>query len=280
MASSNKAEAKFRLLGEMIMSKRSPLAAVLVVLLSFSITLPPEVAAQSQQRAGEISRLIPTVDIERGSQQLSAETKSPVDWGDSIQTQADGRARVALDDGSLLNVGADSTLQVTQHNPGEQQTQVDLTYGRIRSKVVHLSRPNAKFEVHTPVGVAGVVGTDFYIFYENRMMQLVVFEGRVHFCNLAGVCVDVLAGQVSTIRGDHDPDAASQAADAVVAEAAASTSLEGSALGSNLPVPHHVNPWVVTGVVVGIVVPSVVVPIVTRNNKPTIPCQVGVKAGC
>ncbi len=80
MASSNKAEAKFRLLGEMIMSKRSPLAAVLVVLLSFSITLPPEVAAQSQQRAGEISRLIPTVDIERGSQQLSAETKSPVDW--------------------------------------------------------------------------------------------------------------------------------------------------------------------------------------------------------
>ena len=131
--------------------------------------------------------MIPTVDITRGSQQLTAEMKSPVDWGDSVQTQADGRARLALDDGSVLNVGADSTFQVTQHNPGEQQTQVDLTYGRIRSKVVHLSRPNAKFEVHTPVGVAGVVGTDFYIFYENRMMQLVVFEGHVHFCNLAGL---------------------------------------------------------------------------------------------
>ena len=123
------------------MHKRSPLAAVIVALLSVSISLPPQVAAQAPQRAGEISRLIPTVDIARGSQQLTAEMKSPVDWGDSIQTQADGRARVSLDDGSLLNIGADSTFQVTQHNPGEQQTQVDLTYGRIRSKVVHLSRP-------------------------------------------------------------------------------------------------------------------------------------------
>ncbi len=262
------------------MHKRSPLAAVIVALLSVSISLPPQVAAQAPQRAGEISRLIPTVDIARGSQQLTAEMKSPVDWGDSIQTQADGRARVSLDDGSLLNIGADSTFQVTQHNPGEQQTQVDLTYGRIRSKVVHLSRPGAKFEVHTPVGVAGVVGTDFYVFYENQMMELVVFEGHVHFCNLAGVCVEVLAGQVSTIRADHAPDAAAQATDAEAAEAAASTSLEGTPSGNEPPVPHHLNPWVVTGVVVGIVVPSVVIPIATRNNKPTIPCQVGVKAGC
>ena len=265
------------------MDKRSPLAAVVVVLLSFSISLPPQVAAQAPQRAGEISRLIPTVDIQRGSQQLNAETKSPVDWGDSIQTQADGRARVALDDGSLLNVGADSTLQVTQHNPGDQQTQVDLTYGRIRSKVVHLSRPGAKFEVHTPVGVAGVVGTDFYVFFENRMMQLLVFEGHVHFCNLAGVCVEVLAGQVSTIRADHDPDAATQATDAEVADAAASTSLDGSFSGNNPPVLHHVNPWVVTGVVVGILVPSVVIPIATRNHPPPSPCGgvvVGVAGNC
>jgi hypothetical protein len=265
------------------MHKRSPLAAVIVVLLSVAISLPPQVAAQAPQRAGEISRLIPTVDIARGSQQLSAELKSPVDWGDSIQTQADGRARVALDDGSVLNVGADSTFQVTQHNPGDQQTQVDLTYGRIRSKVVHLTRPGAKFEVHTPVGVAGVVGTDFIVFYENEQMQLLVIEGLVHFCNTTGLCTDVAAGQFSTIRSGHPPDPPSPATDAEVAEAVAGTSLDGASPGNNAPIPHHVNPWVITGVVVGIVVPSVVIPIVTRNNTPTNPCAgvgVGVAAPC
>jgi len=261
------------------MHKRSPLVSLLVVSLSFTVTLAPCVSAQtpqSSQRAGEISRLIPTVDIERGSQRLSAELKSPVDWGDSIQTQADGRARVALDDGSLLNVGADSTFQVTQHNSGEQQTEVDLTYGRIRSKVVKLTRPNAKFEVHTPVGVAGVVGTDFYVFYENNMMQLVVMEGRVHFCNLAGLCVDVGPGEISTIRSNHAPDPSSQATEAEVSEAATSTSLDNTPGGGNEPIPHHINPWVVTGIVVGVIVPSVVVPIAVRGNGGPTVVQIGV----
>ena len=107
----------------------------------------------------------------------------------------------------MLNVGSSSTLTVTQHNAAAQQTQIELTYGRVRSQVVKQSKPNAKFEIHTSVGVAGVVGTDFFLGFMNGLFQIIVYEGHVKFCNLDGICVDVLAGQMATIRDGHQaPD--------------------------------------------------------------------------
>jgi hypothetical protein len=131
------------------MKTRSPFWIALTVLASLSILLPPDVPAQVAQKAGQISRAIPDVAIARGTQQLPAPVKALVDWGDVVKTGDGGRARVALDDGSVLNVGSSSTLTVTQHNAAAQQTQIELTDGRVRSQVVKQAKPNSKFEVHT-----------------------------------------------------------------------------------------------------------------------------------
>ena len=137
-----------------------------------------------------------------------------------------GRARVALDDGSVLNVGSSSTLTVTQHNAAAQQTQIELSYGRVRSQVIKQSKPNAKFEIHTAVGVAGVVGTDFFLGYMNGLFQIIVYEGHVKFCNLDGLCVDVLAGQIATIRDGHQaPEQPGQATPSELTDAAIATSV-------------------------------------------------------
>src|SRR6202049_387983 len=220
------------------MKTRSPFLIALTVLASISIIVPPDVPAQVAQRAGQISRAIPEVAIARGTQQLPAIVKALGDWGDVVRTGEGGRARVALDDGSVLNVGSSSSLLVTQHNSAAQQTQIELTYGRMRSQVVKQSKPNAKFEVHTGVGVAGVVGTDFFLGYMNGLFQVIVFDGHVKFCNLDGVCVDVLAGQIATIRDGHQPpDQPSQATPAELTEAAVATSI-GSGVG--VPPAHHI----------------------------------------
>jgi hypothetical protein len=145
------------------MKTRSPFLIALIVLASLSIIVPPDVPAQVAQKAGQISRAIPDVAIARGTHQLPAPVKALVDWGDVVKTGDGGRARVALDDGSVLNVGSSSTLTVTQHNAAAQQTQIELTYGRVRSQVVKQSKPNSKFEVHTAVGVAGVVARTFFL---------------------------------------------------------------------------------------------------------------------
>ena len=204
----------------------SPFHVALVVLASMSIAIPADVTAQVGQKAGQVSRAIPEVAIARGTQQLPAPVKALVDWGDVVKTNEGGRARVSLDDGSLLNVGSSSSLTVTQHNSAAQQTQIELTYGRMRSQVVKQAKPNAKFEVHTAVGVAGVVGTDFFLGYLNGIFQLIVFDGHVKFCNLDGVCVDVLAGQIASIRNGHQsPEQPSQATPSELTEAANATAM-------------------------------------------------------
>ena len=51
-----------------------------------------------------------------------------------------------------------------------------------------------------------MVGTDFFLSHDQAGGQtnIVVFEGQVKFCNLAGICVMVKAGQMSSVRnGDN-----------------------------------------------------------------------------
>jgi hypothetical protein len=115
----------------------------------------------------------------------------------------------------------------------------------MRSQVVKQAKPNAKFEVHTAVGVAGVVGTDFFLGYLNGIFQLIVFDGHVKFCNLDGVCVDVLGGQIATIRDGHkSPDQPSQATATELTEAANATMM-GTTAGE-IPA-HHIGAWTWVG---------------------------------
>jgi hypothetical protein len=237
-------------------------------------SMPYELLAKPQttgQRAGEVSRVIPAVNIARGSKSLSASAKTVVDWQDVVNTQANARARISLDDGSVLNVGSGSSVRVTKHDAGAQQTDLEVSLGKMRSQAQKITQPNGKFEVHTPVGVAGVVGTDFYTAYENNVMTVIVFDGVVKVCNLAAACVMVKAGQMSTARnGDNSAPAVTQAALSTLTDAIASTNLEGP---SGVQQVHHISRG--TAIALGLigVVPAVVIPIVTTRGSSPAPTQ-------
>src|SRR5215468_344102 len=191
------------------MKTKSPCAMAMALLASCVILVPADLVAEPQaggQKAGAVDRVIPAVSIARGTKSITAAPKTPVDWADVVNTQASARARIALDDGSVLNVGSDSSVKVTKHDGAAQQTQLDLAYGKLRSQAQKITKTDGKFEVRTPAGVAGVVGTDFFLSHDQTGGQtnIVVFEGQVKFCNLAGVCVLVKAGQMSSVRnGDN-----------------------------------------------------------------------------
>jgi uncharacterized cupin superfamily protein len=144
--------------------------------------------------AGQISRLIPQVQIDRASQHIVVEVSSRVYWNDELRSGPSGRAHVTLKDGSQLNLGSDSILRILQHDAQAQQTSLDLLMGRVRGKITKLSRPNAKFEIHTPMGIAGLVGTDLSLLVTNDFTDLMVFEGTVRFTTLNGQSVTVTAG--------------------------------------------------------------------------------------
>jgi hypothetical protein len=251
------------------MNTKSPYALAVACLLSLGLAIPADICAAPQagaQRAGEISKVIPAVNIARTGKTIPADAKTVVDWDDVVSTQASARARVALDDGSVLNVGSDSSVHVAKHDAGSQQTDLEVGFGKMRSQAQKISKPGGKFEVHTAAGVAGVVGTDFFVSYENNVMTVIVFGGVVKTCNLAGVCVSVKAGQVTTVRnGDNSgPSAPTQAASSMVTDAVTATNLQGAPTGVEA---HHIGKgtWITIAVLAAI--PAIVIPIVATRGS-------------
>jgi hypothetical protein len=261
------------------MNNKSPFAVALVCLLACFLAIPLDTFAlpdTPNTRAGEVSRVIPAVNITRGAKSMNANAKTPVDWQDVVNTQASGRARISLDDGSVLNVGSGSSLKIVKADSGAQQTDLEVTVGKIRSQAQKITQPNGKFEVHTPAGVAGVVGTDFFVGYENNVMTVMVFEGFVKVCNLAGVCVEIKAGQFTTVRnGDSSgPAAPQQASLSSLSDAVASTTLES---GPNVGQVHHISKGTAIAIGVLAVVPIVVIPVVVAHNSGGTPSSTGTK---
>ena len=252
---------------------KSPYPCVLAFLLSTLLSVPADTVAAPDtpgQRAGEVSRIIPAVSISRAGKSISASAKTVVDWQDVVNTQASARARIALDDGSVLNVGSDSSIKVVKHDGGAQQTELELTYGKIRSQAQKITKPDGKFEVKTPAGVAGVVGTDFYTAFDNSTgtMNVIVFEGLVKVCNLAGVCVMVKAGQFTSVRSNDSvgPTPPAQAPLDLLVETGKSTDTGGQP-GIQNPGPHiGKGTWIAIGVLSAIPV-AVIVGIATHGGR-------------
>jgi ferric-dicitrate binding protein FerR (iron transport regulator) len=264
------------------MKTKSPYALGVAIALSALISIPADSWAEPQaagQRAGEVSRVIPAVSIARTGKTITASTKTVVDWEDLVNTQVNARARIALDDGSVLNVGSESSMKVVKHDAGAQQTELELTYGKLRTQAQKISKPDGKFEVRTPAGVAGVVGTDFFVEYANNTMNVIAFEGLVKVCNLAGVCVLIKAGQMTSVRsGDNSaPLPPSQATlDLLVAT---SKDTNPGAPANAIGAGAHLGVWGTVGIVAGAIGVGLGVGL-TRPGRPVQPgCKINPQTG-
>lgn len=174
------------------------LALILCYLLSplSTFAVPQGAPGGSAQPAGQITALIPTASRNGAP----AKVKDDVHWNDLIKTERSGRARIGLTDGSILSVGSNSELKIVQHDANSQQTQLELNYGKLRSRVVAITKPGGKFEVKTPNAVAGVVGTDYDIQYNpsTGVTTVIVYSGTVVVTGF-GQQVIVQAGQMVQI---------------------------------------------------------------------------------
>jgi len=172
------------------------------------------------QRAGQISVAIPKDYIVRGTQETEGNRGDPIFWNDLLRTEPRGRVRALLEDGSILNIGSESRLQVLQHDSKSQQTNLEMRYGRLRAQVVALTRPNARFEIRTNTAICGVLGTDFYVEATEKTTRVIVFKGVVRVTPLAAGAVAGLAGAGSTVNAGSTVTA-SQASTAVAGSVSA-----------------------------------------------------------
>jgi hypothetical protein len=181
---------------------RSSLSTVLSVFLAAF----PAWGSPPDQTAGVVGVVIPNAT--RNSQPVAAKTS--LQWNDLLQTNAKGRLRANLTDGSILSLGSNSQLKVLQHDAKSQQTAIDLDYGKLRNQVVKITQPGGKYEVRTPNTVIGVIGTDFYVAYSNNQTVVICYDGVISVTPLNGAAgtsqqnsnsVSVTAGQMVVVAG-------------------------------------------------------------------------------
>ncbi len=146
------------------------IAALLCLLLS-----PLPALCAGGQTAGQISALIPSAT--RNAK--PAQVKEDLEWNDLLKTEQKGRLRAGLTDGSILSLGSNSELRVVQHDAASQQTSLEMNFGKVRSKVVKVTQPGGKFEMKTANAVIGVIGTDFFVGYENNKTTVICYTGKV-----------------------------------------------------------------------------------------------------
>lgn len=89
-----------------------------------------------------------------------------------------------LDDGSQIRLPSNSTVKLThlRHNELESSPEVllDLIKGRVSLEVHKPRSTGTPFEVHTPISVMGVRGTEFSVSLDDEnTARLEVLEGRV-----------------------------------------------------------------------------------------------------
>ena len=262
------------------MNFRHPIVFTLVFVICLALALPPDVAAQAAQSAGKITTVVPIVNVVRGAQQVSASTSQQVFWGDVINTGHLARARIALNDGSIVSVGSDSNLTIAKHDAGQQQTDLELNYGRVRAKAAKLVKPDAHFQIRTPVGVAGVVGTDMVVLFDiNGKMQVICIEGACKVCDNLGHCVLMKGGEQSSVRSNEQPSQPNPATPMNMTEAVNTTAATGAgATGGGIGVGAGVAVGV--GAAVGATVAIVVVRVVTKTQTCSTPTTTTVHADC
>lgn len=142
---------------------RSSLRVLLFLTAAAWLPASPPPQTPQQPAAGKITALIPTGSVLREKTNLEAKKDMALFWQDTVKTERGGRARLRLEDGSILNVGSQASLIVTKHDPGKQQTDLELIYGKVRADVTKIAAPDGHFEIRTKVAVCGVVGTEEYL---------------------------------------------------------------------------------------------------------------------
>jgi hypothetical protein len=193
----------------------------------------------------------------------NSNTGDVVQANDNLRTNTSGRMRIELRDGSTLNVGAESDLKIVKHNPVTGETSVDLTEGRLRSRVIRVRRSGIKFEVTTPNATIETTGTDFFLDFSHSRTHVIVYSGVVVVMVGRGVAhsparfaLDVAAGENVWVDG-HGISRLQLTPDEVEQETIAETVIPGEvvnpiAANSSTKTKHsHLRRNVLIGVIAG-----------------------------
>ena len=140
-----------------------------------------------------------------------AKFRDDVQFHDIIETQHESRTKALFQDDSMLTVGEQSRIEITEYvfNPHESMRSViiNLVGGKVRALVGKVfAESGSRFEIHTPTAVAAARGTYFVVWLNHKRrtgVGNIGEHGRVEFTS-RGVTVVLQPGEFSE-EGEDGP---------------------------------------------------------------------------
>lgn len=147
------------------------------------IIIPAELLADEPSEATVIARNGTITATAADGSSTILNIGSRVTEGMRITTEANSFLTLSLVDESRVSLPSNSSVLVTKLRKSlytaSPRTEVKLMRGRVVSRVSPLDVNRGRFEVHTPLSVAGVRGTHFRVSINNQKVTTEVLEGRV-----------------------------------------------------------------------------------------------------
>lgn len=148
-----------------------------------AIIIPSELLADEPSEATVIARNGSITATAADGSSTILNIGSRITEGMRITTEANSFLTMSLADESRVSLPSNSSVLVTKLRKslytGSPRTEVKLMRGRVVSRVSPLDVNRGRFEVHTPLSVAGVRGTYFRVGIDNQKVATEVLEGRV-----------------------------------------------------------------------------------------------------
>lgn len=117
-----------------------------------------------------------------------------VESGATIKTAATGRVVLRFDDGQMISIAESSLFVVNDykfnaHKPEESNFFVSLLKGGMRAVTGVIGETNkSHVTIKTPVATMGIRGTDFQLFFDNKL-YINVIQGAVSATNDGGTAI-------------------------------------------------------------------------------------------
>jgi len=180
-----------------------------ILMIALQIAFPLPIYADT---IGKFAEIRGDVALERAKAQLKPGVNDPVQTKDLVVTGKQSRTKLTLTDESLLNIGQNSRVEITEFllEKNKRQSIVSIKAGALHTKVEKFLDPNSKFEVHTPTAVAGARGTEWLtVVTENPGTTVYAISQSVSVFNPAfpAQVVTVSAGNFTTVLAGAIPTA-------------------------------------------------------------------------
>jgi hypothetical protein len=166
-----------------ILGKRNQISNDRKIPIGSGIIIPAELLTEEASTAKVYALAGKVLELKKNGTETELEVGSIVSEGSQILTGKNSFATLALVDDSRVSVPSNSQinlakLRVTKYT-NSPRTEIKLVQGKVESKVTPLSQNKGRYEVTSPLAIAGVRGTHFRVGINDNGIGNEVLEGGV-----------------------------------------------------------------------------------------------------